>query len=196
MIDERIIISDLADELQVRKQILFKVLKRIGIQTVMRREVSRRNQNVATITSSEASAIRDELRRTTGSKQPNQSDENSTTFCADDVGMFYLIQLEPEYDSGRFKVGFTTSPDGRLRKHRCSAPFAQYLQDWPCRRTWEKAAIDCVTNGCEQLHTEVFRTTSIAEVASKANAFFSIMPTMDASLSLIEDSEEPYIASA
>jgi hypothetical protein len=45
--------------------------------------------------------------------------------------VFYLIQLERDYDPGRFKVGFTTELEGRLQKHRCSARFAQCLKSWP-----------------------------------------------------------------
>jgi hypothetical protein len=95
-----------------------------------------------------------------------------------DVGYFYLIQLEPEYDPFRFKVGFTTDLTGRLRHHRCSAPFAEYLKNWPCRRTWERAAIDCTTVNTEQLHTEVFRCASLEAVLARAEQFFATMPTL------------------
>jgi len=215
MTEERIAIIDLADELQVRKQRIFKVPKRLGIQSTQRRESSRGNQNVATVTLSEAAAIREELSRSSDSKQKTEgsSSEAASILYADDIGVFYLqrfhdecsgvkgrqywatmllilntraetavIQLEPNYDPSRFKVGFTTEIDGRLRKHRCSAPFAQCLKTWPCRRTWERAAIDCVTDGCEQLHTEVFRAVSLENVAARAEAFFSVMPALGSSL--------------
>jgi hypothetical protein len=69
--------------------------------------------------------------------------------------------------------------DGRLQKHRCAAPFAQYLKSWPCKRVWERAAIDCVTSGCERLHTEVFRVGSLEQLISRAQAFFSMMPKLE-----------------
>ena len=72
----------------------------------------------------------------------------------------------------------------RLQKHRCSAPFAQYIATWPCRRVWERAAIDCVTNACEQLHTEVFRATSLEQIATRAKSFFAMMPNLE------QDSED------
>jgi hypothetical protein len=77
------------------------------------------------------------------------------------------------------KVGFTMDLDGRLQKHRCAAPFAQYLKSWPCKRVWARAAIDCVTNGCERLHTEVFRAASLEQMATRAQTFFSIMPRLE-----------------
>ena len=58
---ERIAIVDLADDLQVRKQRIFKVVRHLGIRPTQRREPSRGNQNVATVTPNEASAIRAEI---------------------------------------------------------------------------------------------------------------------------------------
>ena len=179
--DVRIAIVDLADELQVRKQRIFKLLPRLGIRTMQRREPDRGNQNVATVSLEEAAAIRQEIAKSAevveGSVFQTSGGATSNIF-SDDAGFFYLIQLEPDHDPGRFKVGFTTDLDGRLQKHRCSAPFAKYLKSWPCRRVWERAAIDCVTTGTEQLHTEVFRTVSIEDITRRADAFFSVMPSL------------------
>jgi hypothetical protein len=91
-------------------------------------------------------------------------------------GVFYLIQLEPDHDPGRFKVGFAANISERLRAHRCSAPFAIVAKKWPCKRLWESTAIDCVTADCEQLHTEVFRYNDLDSVIAKCNQFFAIMP--------------------
>jgi phage antirepressor YoqD-like protein len=43
---ERIAIVDLADDLQVRKQRIFKILRRLGIRPTQRRDARRGNQNV------------------------------------------------------------------------------------------------------------------------------------------------------
>jgi hypothetical protein len=170
--DSRIALPEMADDLQCHKQTLFKIAKRLGIVPVKRRDIDRKNQLVATVSRSEALILRQEF--LTRARTNTGSDEGGD-LIADD-GVFYLVQLEPEHDPGRIKVGFTTDLDGRLRKHRCSAPFAQCVKTWPCRRNWERAAIDCVTNSLEQLHTEVFRTKSIDEVSARGDQFFSIMP--------------------
>jgi len=188
---ERIAIVDLADDLQVRKQRIFKILSRLGIRPTQRREASRGNQNVATVSHSEAAAIRTEIERSAASPANDGSRFGSTAaFAADDVGFFYLIQLEPEHDAGRFKVGFTMDLDGRLQKHRCSAPFANYVRTWPCKRVWERAAIDCATNQCEQLHTEVFRAASLSQVGDHAEAFFSMMPALTNNVEDDENEQE------
>lgn len=187
---ERIAIVDLADDLQVRKQRIFKILLRLGIRPTQRRDANRGNQNVATVNPSEAAAIRAEIERSSDASGTGNSPSSGGTaaFTSDDVGFFYMIQLEPDHDPGRFKVGFTTDLDGRLQKHRC-APFAQYLKSWPCKRIWERAAMDCVTNGCERLHTEVFRAGSLEELAARAQAFFSMMPRLQVDSDDEQDSE-------
>ncbi len=184
MDEDRIAIVDLADELQVRKQRLFKIIKRLGITATQRRDSERGGQNVAVVSASEAAAIRKEI----GSpSSTDSSDAAASPQLLDDVGFFYLIRLEPDHDPGRFKVGFTIELEGRLQKHRCSAPFAAYLKTWPCRRVWERAAIDCATLGCEKLHTEVFRADSLDMVASRADTFFSVMPSLLAEVSEAAD---------
>jgi hypothetical protein len=176
---ERIAIVDLADDLQVRKQRIFKILKRLSIRPTQRRELSRGNQNVATVSTTEAAVIRAEILKSSGTPGVGNSVLNggAAVFYSDDVGFFYVIQLEPAHDPGRFKVGFTMDIEGRLQKHRCSAPFSQYLNTWPCKRVWERAAIDCVTD-CEKLHTEVYRTDSLEQLRIRAEAFFSLMPRL------------------
>jgi len=189
--DNRIAIVDLADDLQVRKQRIFKILPRLGIRPTQRRDVARKNQNVATITHAEAQAIRTEIERPL---DPASIDPLSREFgvaYSEDTGYFYLIQLEPQHDPGRFKVGFTTDLDGRMRKHRCSAPFAQYIQTWPCKRVWERAAVDCATKNCEQLHTEVFRAEELEIVAAHACSFFALMPGL--AIEPIDDHDDDLI---
>src|SRR5262249_26034697 len=135
-------------------------------------------QLISVIRKAEADAVRDELRRTTSHIRDGNSSVGDTHYFSEDSGVFYVVQLEPDYDPGRFKVGFTTDIDGRLRHHRCSAPFAQCVKTWPCHRTWERAAIDCLTIGAKQLHTEVFRVDLIQVVLERGNKFFGVMPVV------------------
>jgi hypothetical protein len=178
--EERIAIVDLADDLKVRKQRIFKILPRLGIRPTQRREQSRGNQNIATVSATEAAAIREEI---VSSSDPSGTGASAlpgsgSLFYSDDVGFFYVLQLEPDHDPGRFKIGFTMDLDARLQKHRCAAPFAQYLNTRPCKRICESAAIDCVTEGCERLHTKVFRTSSLDNLHARTKAFFAVMPNL------------------
>jgi len=175
MTAQAIAIADLADELGTYRATIFKIANRLGIQPVKRREAARGNQLIAVVTHADATAIRTAF---SGNRRAGEQASADTAPFAADEGMFYLIQLEAEHDPGRFKVGFTTDLEGRLRHHRCSAPFAVYKKSWPCRRTWERAAIDCMTTGLEQLHTEVFRCALLDEVAERGDRFFSVMPSV------------------
>jgi hypothetical protein len=182
-----IAVAELADELGTYKQTIFKIAKRLAIQPMKRREPTRGNQLIALVTEADAAAIRAAFAE--GRRSGVQGNSDILEFAPDE-GWFYLIQLEPEHDPGRFKVGFTTDLEGRLRHHRCSAPFAVYKKTWPCRRTWERAAIDCMTIGHEQLHTEVFRGASLDEVATRGDQFFMVMPPVRV---LSEADDEPVL---
>jgi hypothetical protein len=168
-------VADLADELGTYRPTIFKIAKRLGVEPYKRRDETRGNQLISLVTEADAAAIRAAFME---SRRTGAEGAGDIAELAPEEGMFYLIQLEPEHDPGRFKVGFTTDLDGRLRQLRCSAPFAQYMKTWPCRRTWERAAIDCVTSDLEQLHTEVFRGPSLDAVAERGDRFFQAMPSL------------------
>ena len=100
--------------------------------------------------------------------------ESATQSGTDPV--FYLLRPEPQRDPRRFKVGFATDVEERIRHFKTVAPYVELVRKWPCKALWEKTAIDCVTDGCERLHTEVFRSEAIEKVIDRADRFFALMP--------------------
>ncbi len=172
MDDNLISVRDVAAACRRRKQTVFKVLKRLGIQTTKQRCVSGKNQLAAYITRDEFQLVQAELLATRDEAEPVPDGAE----IASQQGVFYLLQLEPICDPGRFKVGFATNLPERLRHIRCCSPFATVVRSWPCRALWEKTAIDSVSAGCERLHTEVFRASSLDAVAIKCEEFFAVMP--------------------
>ncbi len=178
MSNDLISVIDVADHHGKHKQTIFKVLRRLGIATSKRRDSSSGNQLVAYITQEDFRRVSEELSLFVDRREPDtDGNGEADDFVSAEVGVFYLIQLEPKFDPCRFKVGFAANMSDRLRALRCSAPFASVIKTWPCRRLWEKTAIDCVAAGCERLHTEVFRVGSLDEVVSKCEQFFSLMPS-------------------
>lgn len=161
----------------MRKQAVFKVLARLGIETVKRPGNSKMNrgQLIAYVFNVDAQRFTEQIRSVAAANRSTVEEDGPVAAIAEQ-GVFYLMQLEPEHDPGRFKVGFATSLPERLRTLRCSAPFTTVLATWPCKNLWEKTAIDCVTQGCERLHTEVFRTESIDGVRQRCERFFELMP--------------------
>lgn len=173
---ELISVIDAATQLGIPyRQTLFKIIKRLGFSPVKQRTSGHGNQLVSYITSDDLELIRKHLSQ----KRPDTKGGEASSEQQIDRGVFYLIQLEPEHDPGRFKVGFASNMSERLRAHRCSAPLATVLTTWPCRPLWEKTAIDCVTQSCEQIHTEVFRTDDISAVRNRCEQFFSLMPKIE-----------------
>lgn len=178
MPEESISVTDLARQLGKRKHTVFKVLKRLGIQPRKRRNSGRRGQLVSYVTAQESQLVAVELRSARSVPRLGDGVAVSPEALPDEHGVFYLLLLEPEHDPGRFKVGFALSLPERLRTLRCSAPFTKEVRTWPCKMLWEKAAINCVTEGCKQLHTEVFRTESIEPVKQRCEEFFKLMPKL------------------
>jgi hypothetical protein len=176
---EMVSVIDAALELRKRKQTLFKVMKRLGITGARRRDPSKGNQVVLFISRTDFDRIRCDLGSVSRGNEQDDTDIQDIGFYPAEKGVFYLIQLEPDHDPKRFKVGFAADITERLRAIRCAAPFATVLKTWDCRRLWEKTAIDCVTFNCEQIHTEVFRTTSVEDVARRCDNFFGMMPVLN-----------------
>ena len=164
-----IAIADIAHLHGRRRQSVHKIVNRLGIKTVMKKSDGARGQKISYITVHEYEEVKRLLDRSYSPYREPMSGE---------PGVFYIVQLEPQYDPGRFKVGFTTDIVERLRNHRTSAPFCEIYRTWPCKLLWEKTAIDCVSQGCEQLYTEVFRTSDISGVANNAELFFALMPPL------------------
>lgn len=175
MNDDLISVLDAAKKLRIHKQTLFRWIQKHGIRTIKQKHSDHKGQAICYITNTDFDLI-------IKHHPMNQNEEQSTEATSSktiDHGVFYLIQLEPDHDPGRFKLGFTSSMPERLSDHRCSAPYAVTLDTWPCHALWKKTVIDCVTQGCEKLHTEVFRTDDIKKIMEKCDKFFSLMPPLD-----------------
>ena len=174
---EPVSVLDLADQAGKRKQTVFKVLARLKIQPTKQRSSRGRGQLVAYVTAEEAKRVLEELQTRAEADHANEENQIVELAVSDaEIGVFYLLALEPVHDPGRFKVGFSAGLAERLRHLKCSAPLLKVIGKWPCKRLWEKTAIDAVTVSCEQLHTEVFRTSSISTVSERCEKFFALMP--------------------
>jgi hypothetical protein len=173
MPEDLISVGEVANQLNRHKKHIYKVIERLNIRVEKRKSSANRGALTGYITRDDFHRVAQDLRPRIRS---NDVDQNTTNIALWEEGVLYLLLLEPGHDPGRFKVGFAQSLDERLRQLRCSAPYVQVIKTWYCKRLWEKTAIDCVSDGCEQVHTEVFRTDSIASVLAKCDKFFELMP--------------------
>jgi hypothetical protein len=139
MSENLISVADFVQQHSKRKQTVFKIIKRLGIETQKLRSSNHRGQFISYITLEESRLVANELLSLTSqAKSNNDTDTALPEALSDDQGVFYLVLLEPNHDSGRFKVGFATSLSERLRALRCSAPFTKVVRTWPSKRLWEK----------------------------------------------------------
>lgn len=161
-------IGEIAGNHGRRRESVHNIVKRLGIETVKVKDANARGQKVSCITMEDYAL----LERHLTNSPPGDADR------AVSHGGFYLALLEPDLDPGRFKVGFATDVDERIRRHKTVAPLSKKVREWPCKLLWEKTAIECVTYGCEQLYTEVYRTNDIEEVIGRAEDFFRLMPQL------------------
>lgn len=169
MDDSELSVAEAAARLGKNKPHVFKVLKRLGITASLQKSSGARGQKIAIICNADFERLKEAL-RTDNVGNSGQAVDPSTS------GSFYLIQLEPEYDPGRFKLGFASSLDERLRAHRTAAPLAKLVKTWPCKLLWEKTAIESISFGFERLHTEVFRAADIRDAVRRCERFFDVMP--------------------
>ena len=113
----------------------------------------------------------------------------STVVALPSVGIFYVIQLVPELDPNRVKLGFAESIDQRLTQHRTAAPTARVLRAWPCKRVWEPTAMDSLTRtDCRLILNEVFECDDLEALMERGNAFFGLLPPPHARIALADSS--------
>jgi len=106
----------------------------------------------------------------------------------DRYGYFYVIQLVPEALPNRVKIGFADNVEKRLSEHKTAAPTAKTLKAWPCKRSWDYAAMDSITReGCKLVLNEVFEG-DVQGFIDRGERFFSMMPTPDSERELSEHS--------
>lgn len=163
-----IAIVDIARNHGVRPQTIHKIVKRLRINSVKVSSKSARGQKASHVTVDDSREIEQYLAQS-GREEEARHDSR---------GVFYLVLLEPELDPGRFKAGFSSDLDERMRSHKTVAPMLRIVKTWPCKPLWGRTAIDCVTCGCERIYTEVFRTENIQEIVDRTDQFFALMPRL------------------
>ncbi len=154
------------DRSNTRKYILKK-----GFTFLQVRTKEARGQMVNALTVEDAEAVK-ETRRKEGFTY-------NTIIAENGKGYFYVIQLVPELSAARIKVGYASDIQQRLAAHRTASPTAELVKHWPCKITWERAAIDSLTRmGCRLIANEVYDCSDISTLVELGDSFFAIMPKM------------------
>lgn len=172
MSDDYLSIKDLAKRLGMDRSHARRYVMKLGYSFHKRRTPDSGSQLTLCVTNAEADEI--------VSLRADKGFTASTVVAISDVGVFYVIQLVPDLDPKRLKLGFAESLEQRLSQHRTAAPTARVLRAWPCKRPWELTAIDALTReGCRLILNEVFECDDPDTLVKRGDAFFSMLPAPD-----------------
>ena len=179
--DEFISIKALASRLGMDRSHARRYVIRLGYEFHKRRTPDSGGQLTLCVDARDADAI--------FATRGEQGFNASTVVSAPEVGVFYVIQLVPDLDLKRLKLGFTDSIEQRLSQHRTAAPTAKVLRTWPCRRAWELTAIEALTReNCSLVMNEVFECTDLEAIIDVGNRFFAMLPPPDRRIPLASSS--------
>lgn len=169
MDDEYISIKHLAEKLGMDRSHARRYVLKLGFKPEKRRTADSGSQLSLTVSSDEAESIL-KHRQAQGFTAEGKS-------VSTDYGVFYVIQLVPELDPKRIKLGFANDLNDRLTQHRTAAPTAKVLKSWPCRRSWETTVMDCLSSvACRHILNEVFECDELDKLILRGDELFNILP--------------------
>lgn len=167
---ETVSCEQIANELGVTRRHVLRQIQRRADQLGI--NVIRGKKNEVFLTRNDADML-------IGDYEPRRRSSASSNAIAnsgDGFGFVYVIQLLPEELPLRHKLGYTDNLEQRLRDHRTTTPTLKLAKAWPCKRTWEVAAIASMTRSeCEKIGVEVYDGETNMFL-SRADAFFDLMP--------------------
>ena len=179
--DAYISIKHLAEEMGMDRAHARRYVLKLGVRPQKRRTSDSGGQLTLTVTAEEREAI-----------LKHRSDQGFSAqgkAVQPEAGVFYVIQLVPELDPKRIKLGFAIDLKDRLLQHRTAAPTAKILQSWPCKRSWEVTVMDCLSSGASRhILNEVFECGCLDELIMKGNELFRILPDPQRTAELSEHS--------
>ncbi len=168
-LDQFVPVKHLARELGMDRSHARRYVLQLGVVPQKRRTADSGSQLTLTITAQEAEYVRN-TRREEGFGSDGKAVDTS-------VGVFYVVQLVPELDPNRVKLGFAEGVVGRLAQHRTAAPTAKILKTWPCKRSWEQTVIDALANAsCRLILNEVYECCDIEKLLALGDQLFQLLP--------------------
>jgi hypothetical protein len=169
MSDEYVSLKALAAELGMDRSHARRYVLRLGVEPQKRRTPDSGGQLTLTVSASEAESIR--------SRRNEQGFLDSSKPVQNEAGFFYIIQLVPELDPKRIKLGFADDVNVRLLQHRTSAPTAVVLKSWPCKRSWEGTVIDALASiGGKLILNEVYEFEDVQSLLNHGEKLFALLP--------------------
>lgn len=165
---EYVSLKSLAAEIGLDRSNCRKYLHKLGVKPVKMRLPDSGNQPALALTQEQADAVRRH-------RQENGYVKQAPTVSSD-TGLFYVVQLVPDLDPRRIKLGFAADLTDLLAQHRTAAPTAMLLRSWRCRRSWESTVMDCLSlHHCRLISSEVFECDDLPALLVRAERWFAVM---------------------
>jgi len=166
---EFVSLKQIAERLGMDRSAARRYILKLGIKAQKRRTADSGNQLSLTVT--------DEQARMIFKLREDQGFTASGKLVESENGCFYVIQLVPELDPRRIKLGFAIDLPDRLAQHRTAAPTAKVVKSWPCKRAWELTTMDCLSLAhCQHILNEVFECDDLDALLKKGDDFFALLP--------------------
>ena len=85
--------------------------------------------------------------------------------------------MEPTVD--RYKAGFTSNLQSRLKPYKTSNPSCRVVKVWPCLKSWEPAiqAILGHASGVFWAGGETYEVANLDAAVAQVDAAFGLLPT-------------------
>lgn len=161
-------LSDLAVDLQIHRTHVKKFAVKHGAVLTRIRTRAAGNQETLAVSAADAEMLREVRQEWIGDSVPREQNGK---------GWFYVVQVLPELEPRRVKLGFATDTLQRLHTYWTICPNAMIVKTWPCRFVWEQCAIASATRiDCEQIGQELFHCDDLAELIERCDTFFALLP--------------------
>ena len=172
--ETHITLKDLAAEFGIDRSGCRKFILSLGIETFDVRLPGQRGTPLKAISVPNADLARTERNRR-GFQVGRPTPDTAASTVVESQGSFYIIVLDPEARPSRLKFGYAQNVQGRLAEHRCAAPGAVLLGEWPAQRSWEPCIMAALSLGAERVGAEVFDVQDVAVVLDKAERFMGML---------------------
>jgi len=167
-VDEFISVKQISKDFHVHRSNIFRYLKKNNIETNLRRTPDSKSKLCSTITQDQYKHFLT-LRREEGFCE-------ESPIVEDEKGVFYIINIIPEFSEKRVKLGFTNNISTRLSSHKTSAPTSKVYKTWKCKRIWESTIIDyCKKEKHNFLCGEVFEFDDMKKLENSLDLIFELL---------------------
>ena len=169
---KHVTLKTLAEELGMDRSHLRKFVLAMEIEPIRVRVPESRGQATLAVTPEEAALIRGERTERGFSAKSRAARVKSRR-----QGMFYAVQLMPAAMPRRVKAGFSADPQARLTDYRCCCPNARLLKAWPCKRSWEQAALAAVESaeGVLRVSGEIYDVENVEALIERIDSLFDML---------------------